>query len=102
MKTSRLLLLAVLLLAPFLARAQYDFVTNSDGGITLTFYNGPGGDVVIPAATNGLPVTGVRAGAFYGNGSYYNYWGNAIITAAIPASVTNIEDTAFGDNAQLT
>src|SRR5439155_2726700 len=52
------------LLLPFALRAQFTFVTNSSA-ITITGYSGPGGDVVIPAFTNGLPVADIRTNAFF-------------------------------------
>jgi len=52
---------AALLLASALfalnAQAQFEFVTNNTGTITITRYTGPGGDLMIPATINGLPVT---------------------------------------------
>src|SRR5438552_1784657 len=38
----------MILLLPFVLRAQFTIVTNN-GTITITGYTGPGGDVVIPA-----------------------------------------------------
>ena len=46
--------LALALVLPTTLHAQFDFVTNN-GTITITGYTGPGGDVLIPSATNGLP-----------------------------------------------
>src|SRR5271170_1574707 len=60
----RLILLLLLLLAvPVAAQAQFTFTTNN-GAITITGYTGPGGVVVIPSATNGLPVTSIADLAF--------------------------------------
>ena len=41
---------------PVLSNAQFTFVTNN-GALTITSDTGPGGAVVIPGSTNGLPVT---------------------------------------------
>ena len=61
--------------------------TTNDGAITITGYTGPGGDVTIPGAVTGLPVTRIGSQAFYG---CHNVAG-----VTIPNSVTNIGDEAF-------
>jgi len=53
----------LLLLLPVVARAQFAYTTNS-GAITITGYSGPGGDVAIPDAIDGLPVTSIDPSAF--------------------------------------
>ena len=68
-------------------QAQDFAYTNTNGTITITGYTGPGGDVAIPAAIDGLPVTGIGDSAFYG---LTNLTG-----ITIPASVTNLGDAAF-------
>ena len=68
-------------------QAQDFTYTNTNGTITITGYTGPGGDVAIPAAIDGLPVTGIGDNAFYG---LTNLTG-----ITIPASVTNLGDAAF-------
>jgi hypothetical protein len=75
------LFLALGLLAlPMLAQAQFTFTTNN-GAITITGYNAAAGlNVVIPATTNGYPVTGIKADAFLES---------SITTVTIPNSVTN-------------
>lgn len=84
-------------LAAMPAKAQYNlapgftFVTNN-GAITITSYissyiTGPGGEVDIPASTNGYPVTGIATNAF-ASGSP--------TSILIPASITNIGEGAFG------
>jgi len=66
--------------------AQFTFTTNN-GAITITGYNTAAGlNMVIPAATNGYPVTSIGDNAFYGS---------AITSVTIPDSVTNIGSTAF-------
>jgi hypothetical protein len=77
---------------PVAAHAQYDCVTNS-GKITLTRYTGPGGAVVIPDATNGLPVTGLGSFLFSGNGTLTN--------VVIPSSVKSIGNYAFNGCSNL-
>jgi BspA type Leucine rich repeat region (6 copies) len=76
----------LLLASAVAAQAQFDFVTNN-GTITITAYTGPGGAVVIPATTNGLPVVSVGSSAFLGT---------SITSVTIPDSVISIADYAFG------
>jgi BspA type Leucine rich repeat region (6 copies) len=71
---------------PTLAQAQFSFTTNN-GAITITGYNTAAGlNMVIPAATNGYPVTSI--GGFVFDGS-------SITNATIPNSVTSIGVDAF-------
>jgi hypothetical protein len=79
-------LLLIVLAFPERLQAQFAYVTNN-GGIVITGYTGPGGDVVIPDSTNGLPVIDVRTNAFF---SCTN-----ITSLAIPGSITNIAYKAF-------
>jgi len=59
---------ALLLLAlPIAAQAQFTYMTQN-GAVTITGYTGPGGNVTIPSAINGLPVTSIGDEAFQ-----YNY-----------------------------
>ncbi|HTY87000.1 MAG TPA: hypothetical protein VMB80_06010 [Candidatus Acidoferrum sp.] len=62
---ARLLPLALLLAQTAVIKAQFDFITNN-GAITITGYTGSGGDVAIPGATNGYPVTVIGDHAFTG------------------------------------
>ena len=70
MKISWLVLLVLVLVAAAAALQgqvlqDYDYVTNADGStITITGYTGPGGNVTIPSAINGLRVTGFGDNAF--------------------------------------
>jgi hypothetical protein len=79
-------LLSLLLLLTVPAQAQFVYMTNW-GTITIVRYTGSGGAVAIPSTTNGLPVTGIRAGAFFNCTS--------VTSVAIPKSVTSIESDAF-------
>src|ERR1035441_3172194 len=79
-------ILAALLVLPAAAQAQFNFTTN-DGAITITGYTGPGGAVVIPSSTNGLPVTSI--------GDYAFYICPNLTSITIPSSVTSIGLSAF-------
>ena len=79
MKTKILILL--LALAPMMTQAQFTFTTNS-GAITINGYNPAAGlNVVIPAGTNGYPVTSI------GDEAFYNCFNLTSVT--IPSSVTS-------------
>jgi hypothetical protein len=89
MKTiSRGLLLGV----PFVAfalglHAQFAFVTNAAGTITITSYTGAGGAVSIPPFLGGLPVTSLETNSFY--------LATNVTSVTVPDSVTNIGTGAF-------
>ena len=74
---------------PMLWQVQFTFTTNN-GAITITGYTGPVGAVVIPAATNGYPVTSIGNLAFEDNEN--------ITSVIIPDSVIKIGGYAFADN----
>ncbi|MBR7032929.1 MAG: leucine-rich repeat protein, partial [Clostridia bacterium] len=59
----------------------------SDGTATVTGYNGPGGDVSIPAELGGYPVTGIGSNAFKGC--------KTLTGITVPAGITNIGSWAF-------
>jgi len=82
----RLLLPALVLALAGAVQAQFTFVTNN-GVLTVTGYTGPGGVVIIPSITNGLPVTGIA-------GSAFNYK-SSLTSVTIPSSVTNIGSSPF-------
>ena len=77
---------------PAAVQAQFTYVTN-DGSITITAYTGSGGTAVIPAETNGLPVTGIGDFAFYES---------SLTNVFIPDSVNNIGAWAFDGCLSLT
>ena len=80
-------LAALLLLCVSTAvQAQFLFVTNN-GALTITGYTGPGGDVVIPSYTNGLPVTSIADSAFA--------WCTTITNVVVADTVTNLGPDAF-------
>jgi hypothetical protein len=78
---TRLLPLLLLLTLPAAVQAQFTFTTNN-GALTITKYTGPGGNVVIPDMTNGLPVTSIGQRAFL-----YSF---DLTSLTIPNSVTTI------------
>lgn len=110
--------LAILLIAsifPFTGLAQLLFTTN-DGVITITGYTGTNLNVIIPAVTNGYPVTIIGQSAFeeshatnvslpdtitnIGNSAFYDaQW---IVSMRIPDSVLKIGSSAFVDGFKLT
>ena len=85
MPIMKLLPFLLLLLLPARVQAQFNFTTNN-GTITITLYTGPGGAVVIPSSTNGLPVTAIGYAAFYNT---------SVTSISIPNSVTSIANEAF-------
>jgi hypothetical protein len=116
MKARRILIQVCLLGAVLLftlsavVKAQFTFTTNDDNTITLTQYTGSNNVVVIPASTNGYPVTGVGDTAFsgcvnltsiefpgsitnIGSGAFNSCFG--LTNVAIPAGVNTIGDYAF-------
>jgi hypothetical protein len=68
--------------------------TTNNGTITITKYTGPGGDVSIPSAINGLPVTSIQEWAF-------NSCEN-VTSVTIPKSVTSMEGKSIGYRRKLT
>lgn len=58
----------------------------SNGGVTITGYSGIGGDIVIPASIDGLPVTEIGYLAFYNH---------AVTAVRLPSTLVKIADFAF-------
>ncbi len=113
----KLWLLLLLLAVPVrMAQAQYTFTTNSDGSLNISQYTGPGGAVVIPGTTNGLPITGIGDAAFFNSSTLtsvtvgtnvaiiadqaFSY--SSLTNVTLPASVTNIAFDSFLDCNHLT
>src|SRR5215510_10680866 len=86
-------LLGVALGGPLAAQAQFTYMAQG-GAITITGYTGPGGDVTIPDAIHGLPVTGIGNSAF-------NSLSN-LTSVTISDRVTGIGDWAFYSCLNLT
>lgn len=75
-------LAALLCLAPLPGQAEdYEYVTNN-GAITITKYLGSGGDVIIPAEINTLPVVAISTDAFWPQTTNF-------IAITIPQTLTN-------------
>src|SRR5580693_5246504 len=83
----KLLLVLLFLLPPLLAQAQFTFTTNSDGSLNVAQYTGPGGAVVIPNTTNGLPITSIGDASFFNNPT--------LTSVTVGTNVANIADQAF-------
>ena len=77
----------------FLSAQDYEY-TISDGEVTITNYIGEGGDVVIPAELEGIPVATIGELAFYDN--------HYLTSVTIPESVTSIGRMAFAECYNLT
>jgi hypothetical protein len=107
-KTWPLLLVLLFLAAPKVVRAQVDYYAapyyyelNGDNTITITGYDGSGGDLTIPptievlenGTTNALPVTGIAFGAFFDSG---------LTSVTIPYGVSSIGLAPFAGSDSLT
>ena len=79
---------------------QFQYTVNTNGTITITGYNGPGGAVTIPSTINGLPVTSIGDIAF---DAYHtaNQFDSPLTSVTIPDSVTSIGDLAFQECTSL-
>ena len=81
-------------------KAEFEIEVSNDRTITITGYNGQGGDLVLPEEIDGKPVTAVGHRAFmaYGRGDE----SIRITTVRIPEGVTSVGREAFRDNWHLT
>ena len=66
--------------------ADFEYIENENGGITITLYKGNDKDVIIPSKINGKDVTVIGENAFEGNN---------LCSVKMPNSVTVIEKVAF-------
>jgi hypothetical protein len=85
-RATRETLLLLVLLLPAVMQAQFTFTSNN-GALTITGYTGSGGNITIPSATNGMPVTSIGCSAFL--------FSTNLTGITIPNSVTNIDFQAF-------
>lgn len=67
--------------------AYYYEVIENGTAVMISFYDGPGGDVVIPLEIDGKPVTVIGSNTFFLN--------SGITSVTIPASVERIETSAI-------
>ncbi len=74
-------------LASAVALSSFSYTVNPNYTITITQYNGVGGNVVIPSEIGGRPVTTIGVGAFADC--------SGLTSVDIPGSVTTIDDGAF-------
>ncbi len=89
---------------------DYTYTVLDDGTVRITRYNGSGGDITVPAKLDGKAVSEVASYVFYNNYrikslTFSNgikkisdrvvYWCSNLETISIPASVTDIGETAF-------
>ncbi len=72
---------------PAAAEAGDYTYTTMGGGIEITGYTGPGGDVTIPDFIDGMPIVSIGYQAFYGN--------NNLTSVTISTFVTSIGEQAF-------
>ena len=113
---ARLLPLLLLLAVPAVAQAQFILATNN-GTIAITLYNGSGGNVTIPGATNGLPVTSIGENAFFlctnltrvsipdsitNCGSFAFYYCSGLASVTIGDGITSVGNYAFFNCTNLT
>ncbi len=89
MKTTWSFLFGLLLLSVTTTQAQFTYITNGDGSISLTKYTGSGGAVTVSNF-----VTGIATNAFY--------FSTNLTGVTIPDSVTSIGDGAFEECSSLT
>ena len=71
----------------------FSYTTNA-GSLTITGYTGPGGDVVIPALIDNLPVSAIETGAFSNLAT--------LASITVPGGVTNLGTSAFSACSNLT
>jgi len=78
---------------PVVAQQPFGYAVNRDGSLTITNYTGHDGNVVVPDAINGAPVTGIGDNAFHGK--LNDPACSSITGVVIGANVTGIGKRAF-------
>src|SRR5215470_15544993 len=81
-------LFALFLLSLAPVQAQFTYITNN-GTITITWYTGPPGPLVIPDTIDGLPVTLIDWGALSSKG---------LTSVSLPNGLKELGDYALEDN----
>lgn len=117
MKKMLVLLLALLALTTAACAEEFVFDLTEANTYGVIGYNGPGGDVVIPATYEGKPVTYIGPGAFEFNdqittvvlpegmdmiGYEAFLHCSGLTSVTLPSSMESIEERAFADCAALT
>ena len=96
------LIFSMIVAFPTVSASDYDewgdfsYEEDYDGGVIIIKYNGPGGDVEIPAEIEGYPVTGIggyQVDDYTVFGAFENC--SSITSVTIPDSVTWIGDGSF-------
>ena len=78
---------------------EWGYNLNDSNEATITYYNGAGGAVTIPATLDGYPVKGFGGSGFM---SVFGYNNDSVTSVIIPSSVTSIGGYAFGGCNALT
>ena len=95
MKRTWIVLLGLMLLAaPTAVKAQFNYTTNDDNTLTITWYSGNGGNVGIPDTIDDLTVSEIGSNAFGANTS--------LTGVSMSTNVANICDGAFAGCSSLT
>lgn len=76
----------------------FRYEVSNDNSITITGYNGPGGDVVIPSEINGIPVRSVGHRAFMESPRNHD---RMLTSVRFPEGITSVGREAFRDNRRL-
>lgn len=77
------------------AEDEFSYTVNADGNtVTLTGYNGAGGDVTIPSEIDGKAVTSIGKMCFQGH--------TGVTSVVISEGITFIDNRAFYDCTNLT
>ena len=92
--TDFLFIVAFGLLACSSAQAQFDYTDNGDGTVTLTGYNGEGGNVSVPHKIAGKKVSAIGAWDFDRN--------TRIKSLTLPNTIASVGDLAFENCSSLT
>lgn len=79
---------------------DYTYTLSDSGEATITKYNGPGGNVVIPAFLDGYPVVSVYGNGYLAGGAFYNR--DDIVSVTIPNGVRSIGKGCFNECDNLT
>ena len=93
-KHTEVLLIVAFGLLACSAQAQFNYTDNGDGTVTLTGYNGAGGNVSVPHKIGGKKVSAIGAWDFDRN--------TRIKSLTLPNTITSVGDLAFENCSSLT